>query len=71
MSVHHYPLRIADLQTELLSLLGVIPGPEENLEEKLTDLDRKKRAELKKWAEQEQRDSTQLSKLEYQKEELG
>ncbi len=71
MSVHHYPLRIADLQTELLSLLGVIPGPEENLEEKLTDLDRKKRAELKRWAEQEQRDSTQLSKLEYQKEELG
>ncbi len=63
-------LRMAGLETDLLSLLGVMPGPEENLEDKLSDLDRTKRAELQKWSNQAQKDSSQLSRLEVQKEEL-
>ncbi len=61
---------MAGLETDLLSLLGVMPGPEENLEDKLADLDRTKRTELRKWSNQAQIDSSQLSRLEVQKEEL-
>ena len=60
--------RMGGLETDLLSLLGVMPGPEEDLERKLADLERAKKAELRKWVEQGQRDSSQLSRLEAQKE---
>lgn len=61
---------MSGLETDLLSFLGFMPGPEDDLNKKLAELGRTKEVELRRKADQSQRDSSQLSRLETQKEEI-
>ena len=69
MHVHAHVYRMCGVEAELLSVLGHMPGEEEDLEGKLTQFEREKNQSLRKKEAELKKAEFQHSQQRYQKEE--